>query len=83
MIMTVYLLLIFLFVVNAQSRVIMSYLVESYATDDTLYPRDIQMRAMVEKALQFDLGTLYRRFSAYFVCFKSNVALYVYFNIYT
>lgn len=76
-----YLLLIFLFVVNALSRAIMSYLVESYATDDTLYPRDIQMRAMVEKALQFDLGTLYPRFSAYFVCFESNVALYLYCNI--
>lgn len=48
----------------------MSYLTSSYAKDDTLYPKDIRMRALVEQRLQFDLGTLYARFGAYYVCFK-------------
>lgn len=44
-----------------ESRAILTYLVAAYAKDDTLYPRDVRMRALVDQRLQFDLGTLYAR----------------------
>lgn len=49
------------------SRVILSYLVAAYSKDDTLYPRDIRVRALVDQRLYFDLGTLYARLLQYFV----------------
>lgn len=49
------------------SRAILSYLVAMYGKDDALYPADIKTRALVDSRLQFDLGTLYARFSDYFV----------------
>lgn len=64
-----------------ESRVILTYLTAAYSKDDTLYPRDIRVRALVDQRLQFDLSTLYARTFEYFVslllfhlsCF-SNVA---------
>lgn len=52
---------------DAFSRVILSYLVSSYAKDDTLYPQDVRMRALVDQRVQFDLGTLYARLADYMV----------------
>lgn len=49
------------------SRAILAYLVSSYAKDDTLYPQDVRMRALVDQRVQFDLGTLYARLAAYMV----------------
>ncbi|XP_059610585.1 glutathione S-transferase D7 [Phlebotomus argentipes] len=49
-----------------ESRVILMYLVSAYAEDDTLYPKDLQKRAMVDQRIQFDLGTLYQRAGDYF-----------------
>lgn len=49
------------------SRAILSYLVAAYSKDDTLYPRDIRVRALIDQRLQFDLGTLYARLLQYFV----------------
>ena len=46
---------------------ILSYLVGAYAKDDTLYPKDIRTRALVDQRLHFDLGTLYQRTTDYFV----------------
>lgn len=45
----------------------MTYLVSAYASDDSLYPKDVRIRAMVDQRLQFDLGTLYARMIDYFV----------------
>lgn len=50
-----------------ESRVILTYLVSMYAKDDTLYPKDIKTRALVDQRLHFDLGTLYQRTLDYFV----------------
>lgn len=49
------------------SRVILTYLTAAYSKDDTLYPRDVRMRAIVDQRLSFDLGTLYARIADYFV----------------
>lgn len=49
------------------SRVILTYLTAAYSKDDTLYPRDIRVRALVDQRLQFDLSTLYARTVDYFV----------------
>lgn len=50
----------------------MTYLVSQYATDDSLYPKDVKTRALVDQRMQFDLGTLYRRMADYFVSLFSN-----------
>lgn len=50
-----------------ESRAIMTYLVSAYAKDDTLYPKDLKVRALVDQRLHFDLGTLCQRSMDYFV----------------
>lgn len=50
-----------------ESRAIMTYLVSAFANEDTLYPRDIRIRALVDQRVQFDLGTLYARMGNYYV----------------
>jgi len=42
-----------------ESRPMMAYLVDKYAKDDALYPKDLYKRAMVDTRLYFDIGTLY------------------------
>nr|WEU54063.1 glutathione s-transferase delta-2 [Protohermes costalis] len=49
-----------------ESRPIMSYLVDMYGKDDSLYPKDPQQRVVVDQRLYFDMGTLYQRFVDYF-----------------
>lgn len=49
------------------SRAILAYLTAAYAKDDTLYPKDIRLRAQVDQRLQFDLGTLYARLADFMV----------------
>nr|ASK05282.1 glutathione S-transferase delta 2 [Bradysia odoriphaga] len=44
-----------------ESRSIAVYLIERYAKDDSLYPKDPLKRAIVNQRLFFDLGTLYQR----------------------
>lgn len=40
---------------------ILSYLVDQYGEDDSLYPKDPYQRAMVDQRLHFDSGILYIR----------------------
>lgn len=50
-----------------ESRVILTYLASMYGKDDSLYPKDVRIRALVDQRLHFDLGTLYQRTFDYFV----------------
>lgn len=49
-----------------ESRAIMVYLVEKYAKNDALYPKDPQERALINQRLYFDMGTLFRSFADYY-----------------
>lgn len=42
------------------SHVIISYLADNYGKDDSLYPRDVQIRALVNQYLYFDMDYLFK-----------------------
>lgn len=51
-----------------ESRAIAKYLVRKYSADnDSLYPEEFSKRIELDKILDFDLGTLFRRTTDYFV----------------
>lgn len=49
-----------------ESRAIMRYLVDMYAPNHSLYPKDVKRRALIDQFLDYDLGTLYKNISDYF-----------------
>ncbi|CAG5033663.1 unnamed protein product [Parnassius apollo] len=49
-----------------ESRAISKYLVDKYSKGNALYPVDVQARAVVDQRLDFDLDTLYGRFTEYY-----------------
>lgn len=57
------------------SRAIAIYLVETYGKDDSLYPKDLQQRAIVNQRLYFDHGVLYTRVRA--ICVSYRVRSYI------
>ncbi|XP_025833960.1 uncharacterized protein LOC108742618 [Agrilus planipennis] len=46
-----------------ESHAINSYLVKKYGKNDSLYPKDLKKKAVVDQRLYFDSGTLVQRFS--------------------
>ncbi|XP_018564047.1 glutathione S-transferase 1 isoform X2 [Anoplophora glabripennis] len=46
------------------SHAINSYLVEKYGKDDSLYPKDLEARAVVNQRMYFDNGILFPRWGA-------------------
>ncbi len=53
--------------VLSESRAIACYIVDCYAQDDKLYPRDPKVRAQVDHRLYFDIGTLMKSLASVMV----------------
>ncbi|XP_049871075.1 glutathione S-transferase D7-like isoform X3 [Pectinophora gossypiella] len=45
-----------------ESRAIIAYLANAYGKDDSLYPKNPRLRAIVDQRLNFDIGTLFQRY---------------------
>jgi len=48
-----------------ESRAIITYLVNKYASGSSLYPSDPKKRAIIDRLLQFDIGSLYKNLGDY------------------
>jgi len=48
-----------------ESRAIMQYLVDKYAPDNHLYPRDPVQRAPIDRMIQVDISTIHKSVAAY------------------
>ena len=46
--------------VGNESRAVAAYLASKYGKDDSLYPKDLETRYMVDQRLFFDMGTFYQ-----------------------
>ena len=44
---------------SVSSRAVMTYLINKYGQDASLYPADPQQRGTIDQRLYFDIGTLY------------------------
>ena len=63
------------------SRAILGYLVNKYGKDDRIYPKDPQKRALVDRMLYFDIGTLYKSMVDYFVSRPNNTLFFLYLSL--
>lgn len=65
-----------------ESRAIITYLANKYAPDSSLYPKDAQARAQVDKVLFFDASTFYPSLMAVYVslCSQYYYLLIIYFT---
>nr|QHU79981.1 glutathione S-transferase D6 [Bemisia tabaci] len=50
-----------------ESRAIMTYLASKYGTDYSLYPKDVQKKAIVDQRLFFDMEIIFQPFKDYFL----------------
>jgi glutathione S-transferase len=50
-----------------RSHAILGYLVNQYAKDDSLYPKEPKKRAVIDQRLHFDTGVFFPRFGSYYV----------------
>lgn len=48
-----------------ESRPIMTYMCSRYSKNSRLYPKDLQKRAVVDRLLHYDLGSVYKTVSEY------------------
>lgn len=51
------------------SHAVSTYLVGKYGNDDSLYPKDLEKRAVVDQRLHFDSGILFPRLAAIVVSY--------------
>jgi len=60
-----------------ESRAISAYLVNKYGENDTLYPKDPRSKAVVDRLLYFDMGTLNYSFTQAFIpiCTEGKAAM--------
>ena len=67
-----------------ESRAIAGYLVQKYGKDDSLYPKPPALRAVVDQRMYFDMGILYKSFSAAVVSYLVSqlYCIYVFLRIY-
>lgn len=49
-----------------ESRAICIYLIEKYAHNDSLYPKNPKTRAVINQRLYFEMGTLFKNFYDYY-----------------
>lgn len=49
-----------------ESKAICVYLIDKYAKDDSLFPKDPQTRAVINQRLYFDMGTLAKHLADYY-----------------
>ncbi|XP_062124811.1 glutathione S-transferase 1-1-like [Drosophila sulfurigaster albostrigata] len=49
-----------------ESRAILTYLIEQYGKDDSLYPKDPKKRGVINQRLYFDVATLYPALADYY-----------------
>lgn len=58
-----------------ESGAIMAYLVEKYAKDDSLYPKDIEKRAIIDQLLHFSTSS-FTRLTVLVVSYKNNYTVF-------